>query len=334
MTKSPFFSTILPAFISDILCPSGNMLLTLKTSEWFASDGFPIALERRNPQAEFPPHKHEFSEIVLITGGEGLHVVGREAWPLAMGDVFVIGGPRGHVYRDLKALRLINILFQPERLFLNLGDLQMLPGYHALFSLEPAWRRRHAFKSRLRLSPRQMSPVIALVDQLENELKSRAAGFGFVATALFMQIVAYLSRCYEQARDENSRRLLQIAKAITHLESNTGSEVNLDKLAAIGGMSKRNLIRAFREATGVPPIAYLIQLRINRAAARLRSSEDDITDIALQVGFSDSNYFTRQFTKQIGVPPRQYRRIYFDKFRRAASQSPHAVIGRLRDGSG
>lgn len=285
------------------------MLRTLKSNEWFPLDGFPIAVERREPQGEFPPHKHEFSEIVLVTGGEGLHVVGREAWPLAAGDVFVIGGPRGHAYRDLKKLRLINILFQPERLQLNLGDLQMLPGYHALFSLEPAWRQRHDFKSRLRLSPREMSPVVALVDQMDSELRQRETGFGFVATALFMQIVAYLSRCYERSGNADSRGLLQIAKAITHLEANAGEEVNLDKLASISGMSQRNLIRAFREATGVPPIAYLIQLRINRAASRLRSSDDSITDIAFEMGFTDSNYFTRQFTKQIGMPPRQYRRL-------------------------
>ena len=285
------------------------MLRTLKSSEWFSLDGFPIAVERREPQGEFPPHKHEFTEIVLVTGGEGLHVVGREAWPLAGGDVFVIGGPRGHAYRDLKQLRLINLLFQPEKLQLNLGDLQMLPGYHALFSLEPAWRQRHDFKSRLRLSPREMSPVIALVDQMDTELRRRDPGFGFVATALFMQIVAYLSRCYERSGSSGSRSLLQIAKAIAHLEANTSAEVNLDGLAGIAGMSKRNLIRAFREATGVPPIAYLIQLRINRAAARLRSSEDSITDIAFEMGFADSNYFTRQFTKQMGIPPRQYRRL-------------------------
>jgi len=297
------------------------MLTTLKSSDWFSADGFPIAVERREPQVAFPPHRHEFSEIVLITGGEGLHVVGKESWPLSAGDVFVIGGPRGHAYRDLRRLQLINILFVPEKLQFNLGDLKMLPGYHALFSLEPAWRQRHAFSSRLRLSPKDMAPVVALVDQMEAEIKERAPGFGFMATAHFMQIVGHLSRCYERAKDADSRHLLQIAKAITHLEAKTNSPVNLEELAAIAGMSKRSLVRAFHDATGVPPIAYLIQLRINRAAALLRTSTDSITDIAFQVGFTDSNYFTRQFTKQTGMSPRQYRQIYF-KSRAKLSHQP------------
>lgn len=281
----------------------------LKRKDWFHRDGFPIAVERREPQKPFGLHAHEFAEIVIITAGQGLHVTGTESYPLSMGDVFVIGGSRKHDYHSMKNLCLVNILFQPERLNLRTYDLQKLPGYHALFTLEPAWRKRHAFESRLRLSPRELSPVMALVDQMETELKSRSAGFGFVAASLFMQIVAYLSRCYERVRHPDSRHLLRIANAITHLESNAGRTVTLDELRGITGMSMRNFMRAFREATGVAPIAYLIELRMNRAAARLRSGNDSITDIAYEGGFSDSNYFTRQFTKKFGMPPRDYRRL-------------------------
>ena len=59
---------------------------------------------------------------------------------------------------------------------------------------------------------------------------------------------------------------------------------------------------------GNSPIAYLIQLRINRAADMLRQGDRSITDIAFDVGFSDSNYFMREFRKVIGISPRIYRR--------------------------
>jgi AraC-like DNA-binding protein len=72
-------------------------------------------------------------------------------------------------------------------------------------------------------------------------------------------------------------------------------------------MSKRSFLRAFQAATGKSPIAYLIQLRINRAASLLRRGDDSITDIAFLVGFRDSNYFTRQFRKVFGTSPRAYR---------------------------
>jgi transcriptional regulator GlxA family with amidase domain len=126
--------------------------------------------------------------------------------------------------------------------------------------------------------------------------------------ALFMQIVAYLSRCYGRSRNPNSRALLRMAAAITHLETHFAEAVHLEELARMAQMSKRSFIRAFQAATGSSPISYLIEQRVNRAATLLRKEEGSITEIAFQVGFSDSNYFTRQFRKVFGVSPRDYRR--------------------------
>jgi len=283
------------------------MFRTLKIREWFAPDGFPIAVERREPQTTFPPHKHEFSEIVFITGGKGQHVVGRETWPLGAGDVFVIGGSQAHAYRDLDNLRLINLLFQPRKLHIGKPDLASLPGYHALFTLEPALRQRHQFQSRLHLSPRDLGEALALVDQLETELRNRSPGFGFMATALFMQVVGLLSRFYGKRRNPEAQYLLRLANTITHLETNPHESVKLDDLAVRAGMSPRSFTRAFRAATGLSPIAYLIQLRISHAATLLRTTAEPVTEIALRVGFNDSNYFTRQFVQLMGCSPRRYR---------------------------
>ena len=280
---------------------------TLKTHDWFHSDGFPIAVERREPQEPFGLHAHEFSELVIITGGSGFHVTGRDSWPLAAGDVFVISGSRPHNYEQLHDLRLVNVLFQPEQLRLDLKDLPALPGYRAVFTLEPAWRSRHQFNSRLHLAPQELGKVLGFVDQLDEELKARAPGFGFLATAAYMQILGYLSRCYSRSRSSDSRALLRIAQAIGHLEIHFRDPVNLQLLAGMARMSKRSFIRAFQAAMGSSPIAYLIQLRVNHAATLLRRTSASVTEVAFQAGFADSNYFTRQFRRVVGVPPRQYR---------------------------
>ncbi|MFN3407606.1 MAG: helix-turn-helix domain-containing protein [Limisphaerales bacterium] len=280
----------------------------LKRKDWFHPDGFPIAVERRDPQEPFGLHAHEFAEIVIITAGRGVHVTGTESYPLAAGDVFVIGGSRPHDYHSMERLCLVNILFQPDKLNWRTWDLRTLPGYHALFTLEPAWRQRHGFSSRLRLTPAELAAAMACVDKLDAELRARTAGFKFMATAAFMELVGQLSRCFARARNADSRALLRIGEAISHLELNYDQPVELDRLAQIARMSKRNFLRSFHAALGTSPIAYLIQLRVQRAAGLLRRTDQSVTDIAFAVGFSDSNYFTRQFRKTLGVTPGEYRR--------------------------
>ena len=297
LTMLPFISTILPAMPHAIL----------KRKDWFRPDGFPIAVERRDPQEPFGLHAHEFAEIVIITAGRGTHVTGKESYPLNTGDVFVIGGSRQHDYHSMERLCLVNILFQPDKLNMRDYDLRTLPGYHALFILEPAWRQRHQFNSRLRLTPQELSILMAMVDKLEEELRTRADGFKFMATAAFMQIVGHLSRCFAKAKNPDSRALLRIGEAISHLEANFQEPIDLDQLAKTAHMSKRNFMRNFQAAMGNSPIAHLVQLRVNHAAALLRRTEHSVTEIAFQAGFGDSNYFARQFRKLLGVTPSDYR---------------------------
>lgn len=286
---------------------------TLKRKDWFHPDGFPISVERRDPQKPFGLHSHEFAEIVIITAGRGVHVTDKESYPLNTGDTFVIGGSRQHDYHSMDRLCLVNILFQPDKLNLRTYDLRTLPGYHALFTLEPAWRRRHQFNGRLRLTPQELSVVMVMVDALDEELRTRSSGFKFMATAAFMQMVGYLSRSYAKSKNPDSRALLRIGEAISDLEINYQEAIDLDRLARIAHMSKRNFIRSFQAAMGTSPIAHLVQLRVNRGASLLRRTDQSVTEIAFQAGFTDSNYFARQFNKLIGVTPSQYRKQHPQK---------------------
>ncbi|MES2476276.1 MAG: helix-turn-helix domain-containing protein [Verrucomicrobiota bacterium] len=279
----------------------------LKIDDWFHPDGFPISVERREPQEQFGPHAHEFAELVIVTGGRCLHVSGQDSWEMTAGDVFVIAGPHEHEYRDLVDLRLVNILYQPNQLQLGLLDLPTVAGYHALFTLEPNRRSRQPGKGRLHLSSREMAPIIELTDRLEHELRAREPGFGFMATATFMQLIGQLSRCYGSSPSPDGRALLRIGEALSHLERNIHREVNLEELASIAAMSQRSFLRVFLSATGSSPVAWVIGQRINRACRLLRSTDRRVTEIAFDVGFNDSNYFTRQFRKTLGCSPRDYR---------------------------
>jgi len=280
----------------------------LKKQDWFHADGFPIVVERRDPQEPFGLHCHEFSEIVIITGGAGVHITGEDSYELKTGDTFVIGGDRPHDYLNLDQLSLINILFDPTELPMSLGDLQSLSGYHTLFTLEPAWRRRHQFTSRLQLSPAELGETLRLIDKLDHELMARQPGFEVMTIAAFLELVTFHSRCYSETRNPSSKALIRIGETISHMRQNVAQAISLEELVTISDMSRTNYIRMFEATMGTSPINYLIGLRIEEASRLLRSTDRSITDIAFEVGFSDSNYFSRRFRKSRGQSPREYRK--------------------------
>jgi len=284
------------------------MKRVLKIEDWFHPDGFPISVERREPQGAFDPHAHEFTELVIVIGGKCLHVSGSDSWELTAGDVFVINADREHEYRNLENLKLVNILFQPDQLKMRLLDLASVAGYHALFTLEPSRKPRQPARSRMHLGSRELSQVLELADRLEAELAAREPGFGFMANATFMQLIGQLSRFYGNNPSPDGKALLRVGEAISHLERNIHNEVNLDELASIAHMSSRSFLRVFRSATGTSPLAWMLGQRINRACMMLRHTDKPVTEIAFDVGFNDSNYFTRQFKKATGFSPREYRK--------------------------
>lgn len=282
----------------------------LRNRDIFHDDGFPIVIARREPQPPFPLHRHQFSELVIVTGGTGIHAIRKEEYPITTGDVFVINDDSPHEYRDMDALALVNILFQPEQLFMSQWDTRALPGYHVLFKLEPTYRKRHKFESRLRLTVDDLAKVKNLVDCLDQELQIRNPGFRLTATSIFMQLVAYLSRSYGQSREQSSRDLLRIGSAISFIEYNFNEKIDLDNLAKTAHMSRRNFSRVFREAMGHSAINYLVRLRISRAMDIMRQKPDaSITEIACETGFEDSNYFTRQFKYITGFTPSSFRNM-------------------------
>ncbi|MHB9023545.1 MAG: helix-turn-helix domain-containing protein [Armatimonadota bacterium] len=253
-------------------------------------------------------HQHDFSELVIVLSGTGIHRSPAGDYRIDAGDVFVLHGNQAHGYRDTEDLDLVNILFRIDELSIPLQDMASLPGYHALFTLEPLYRARDRFESRLRLAPDELRHVSGTVDRLIREWRGRLPGWRFATMAGFMLLMTDLSRYYMHTKERAAQPLLSLGRVIGHLEQHFRQPLALEDLAAIGCMSRRTLSREFRRAMGCSPIEYLIRLRINHAANLLQDSRESITNVAFQVGFNDSNYFARQFRALLGCSPRDLRR--------------------------
>jgi len=85
-------------------------------------------------------------------------------------------------------------------------------------------------------------------------------------------------------------------------------DFNLDRLAAQAGLSKFYFNRLFKNALGVAPSRYQINLRMEAARRRLRETKQSVVDIALEVGYANPSHFAQLFRRETGLSPSNYRR--------------------------
>ncbi|MEU9559974.1 AraC family transcriptional regulator [Streptomyces fumanus] len=99
----------------------------------------------------------------------------------------------------------------------------------------------------------------------------------------------------------------RVARAVRdRLADELHAPPSLAALAADLGLSRYQLLRAFRTTMGIPPYAWLAQYRVTRARALLESGLRP-AEVAGLVGFADQAHLTRWFRRVLGVTPAAYR---------------------------
>jgi AraC-like DNA-binding protein len=116
-------------------------------------------------------------------------------------------------------------------------------------------------------------------------------------------------RAGKRSVGRNSKTPHAIELAKHYLHDNFNEQVSLDELAAVTKLSRFHLVRAFARRTGIPPHAYQLKLRIERACVLLRAGIT-AAEAATQVGFADQSHFTRHFKRIRGITPGQYARMH------------------------
>jgi AraC-like DNA-binding protein len=281
--------------------------MRIKSTTVFRDDSFPLACLRIADHRACAIHSHEFHELVVILTGHGRHVTDRGEYSLDAGDVFLVRGNMAHGYADTDRMTLVNILFDPKRLELPMADLRDLPGYHALFRVEPRLRAYDRFRSRLHLSEEELAEAAGQIARLEEELTRMAPGYRFHACAHLMSLIGFVSRCYSHSARLTNRPLLRMGEVLSYIEGHYREPIAVRQLVRMARMSESTLMRTFRRVLSRSPIEHVIRVRIDKAAELLQRGDVRVTEAAFACGFSDSNYFARQFRRVMGVSPREYR---------------------------
>ena len=258
-------------------------------------------------------HFHYYYELFYVQQGSCRFFINDSLYDLRAGDYLVVPPKEVHYNRYFSQCTRINIYFR-------LSDLisDVLTGY-APDPAEYDWKSSNISESlRAQLSrpclvhiPGSHRSVFdQLLDQMLREDKLDDAQTKSVLELELRQFFLYSERyctvhpASSSRATDTDREILDAARFIT---TNFNLPITLDALAKESGLSPSYFSRRFREVIGMGMKEFLSSVRLKHASIELLSTDHSVTEVALNNGFSDSNYFKDAFKKMYGVSPRAYR---------------------------
>jgi AraC-like DNA-binding protein len=151
---------------------------------------------------------------------------------------------------------------------------------------------------------------VSLYETLFHELLAAWNGKGVAHRIQCRSILASIlyNLVYDALQEHvHGRGIGQIQPALSHIERYYNTDVRVDELARMVGVTQTHFRRLFREATGHSPKDYILYLRIMRAMDYVKSDLYSLSEIAERMGFSSVSHFSRAFKTRTGQSPMEYR---------------------------
>lgn len=286
------------------------MTLDMYLQYFTENEDFPFFIQYGHHNEEMFEHNHkDFSELVIILEGNATHIINGEIYPIKKGDVFVINSNVPHGYKDPHHFHICNIMFHPSHFIPEQNDIKSLPGYHALFVIEPILIQQEGFQGQLTLSPEAFEEIHQKLVEIHREYTTHSTGYQTMITGLFLQMITKLSRLYNTQETSPKHNSLSLAASVAYIENHLEEELSIESLASIANVSPRHFRRIFHSIYGTSPVKYINTLRLQTARRLLASTDLPVTEIALRCGFCDGNYFSSKFKEATGMNPSSYRKL-------------------------
>lgn len=152
-----------------------------------------------------------------------------------------------------------------------------------------------------------------LVQKLESgapleHLWADVTALQIVADVLESAFSRHGSKPERRRKDTDADHVERTEAAKTYLAAHLGDPVTLEDVAGAVYASPFNFARIFQQQAGIPVHRYLTMLRLRASLERLAEGEEDITNLALDLGFSSHSHFTDVFRKEFGSTPSEIRK--------------------------
>lgn len=269
--------------------------------------GTPVSLSKKNKdinrimvqkgkRGDFSPlqsdHYHKYYELFYLYAGECFFLLKDSVYQMKKGDlVFIVPGELHHAQYSGNSCEIVNILFKKE--FLPTGNC---PDLHSFMGSVPA-----LYQEEFHTLINKMVSEYTSIDEYSD------AYLGGYLHLLLLTLMRHSVMNEEDPELLNSRDA-EILRATKYIYKNFQKPLTLDEVSSIASLSPTYFSKKFKATTGMGFKEYLNYVRLKHAQAALLTTNNTITDIALEYGFNDSNYFKDLFKKVYGKSPREFRK--------------------------
>lgn len=255
-------------------------------------------------------HYHNNFEISFITEGSGKRIVADSIEEFQPGDLVFIGRNLPHVWiADKEARTPSNRTL--EMVYLQFTSEVLCPQMLLLPELKYVARA-------LALSERGIQIVGQTLNEVSEIMLQLPYLKGFDRMLHFFKLMDIIgsseSNIQLASKDYLNKRFTtgnkRIAVIHEYLMSNYREEVDLKIIAGLVNMAEGSLCRFFRMNMGLTVFEYLNKIRIEFVCQLLMDPDLSILEVCLDSGFNNLSHFNKQFKKNTGVTPSEYRKSY------------------------
>ncbi|EJJ0922449.1 AraC family transcriptional regulator [Enterococcus faecalis] len=243
-------------------------------------------------------HHHEFLEISILLEGESEYIVQGQQYHATTGTVFLFNPRTEHgeqqkagTYSHQLHIGISNLYLEglARNVFPNKSALLDLSHLHGAF-LEKAWQIVHELNHQ----------------EVESALQIKALVIELLVYILRSLAVDQENKIETRLSKTEKRKRNLVNHTIYYLETHHDEEITLEQLAEMLYVTPTYLSKTFKAATGVGPINYLIQIRLNHAKELLKNDSLSVKEVAKTVGYEDAYHFSKLFKKYYGKSPSQF----------------------------
>ncbi|MBW3636861.1 MAG: AraC family transcriptional regulator [Armatimonadetes bacterium] len=294
-------------------------------SGWYRSDfaamnahpRLPLLLrrERYERAASTGDHLHlNFYALYLVRGGQGIHVIDGRPYGIVRGDAYLVAPGSVHSYRDYEHLELDALYFQLS--LFSEAEIEALRALRGFWRLFAARDDTSNVEHRLHLPPETYRWAESAVEDLRDEYEATQLAAPLLLRANVFRLLVFLARFHERSARGTPRKsptpaMLTaesvVSRARRVCEERFAERITVAQLAAQAFVSPAHFCELWAREVGMPPAAYLRQLRLEHARHLLATTTLEVAEIGRQCGFSSAAAFARAFGAAYSLSPRAFR---------------------------